>query len=222
MTTYILTIRLISDTTFGRGDGVAGLLNREVEHNRYGLPFLRGRTLKGLLSEEADNILYALQQIRSAALPEWVAARHALFGQPGSSKQKQAVVHYGHAQLPQPVRDAAAMSLSSALTPSDILESLTSFRRQTAVAENGVPVDKSLRTMRVILRETTFVATLQSNRPLSNYEEALLCVTTMALRRAGTGRNRGRGQLHANLCDANYASLLAAGHQFFVRRGIQV
>ena len=40
--------------------GVAGLIDREVEHDRYGLPYLHGRTLKGLLGEEADNLLYAL------------------------------------------------------------------------------------------------------------------------------------------------------------------
>ena len=222
MTTYFLTFVLKSDTTFGRGDGVAGLLNREVEHDRYGLPYLRGRTLKGLLSEEADNILYALQaQTSSETLSTWRDARNALFGQSGSSRQKQAIMHYGHAMLPQPVREAVIASLGPTLTPSDILESLTSLRRQTAIDENGVPVDKSLRTMRVILRETNFAATLQSKRDLCPREEALLSVATMALRRAGTGRNRGRGRLQANLLDANQASILATGYQFFTQGGIQ-
>lgn len=48
---YSIKIKLLSDTTFGRGDGVAGLVDQEVEHDQYGFPFLRGRTLKGLLSE---------------------------------------------------------------------------------------------------------------------------------------------------------------------------
>jgi CRISPR/Cas system CMR subunit Cmr4 (Cas7 group RAMP superfamily) len=56
MEIYHLKIKLLSDTTFGRGDGVAGLIDQEVEHDANGFPYLRGRTLKGLLSEECDNI----------------------------------------------------------------------------------------------------------------------------------------------------------------------
>ena len=56
-----LTIELLTDTTFGRGDGVAGLVDEEVEHDsQTGLPIIRGRTLKGLLVEECANLLYAL------------------------------------------------------------------------------------------------------------------------------------------------------------------
>jgi len=46
MTTYYLNFTLLSDTTFGRGEGVPGLVDEEVEHDRYGLPYLRGRTLE--------------------------------------------------------------------------------------------------------------------------------------------------------------------------------
>ena len=43
-----LHLKLKSDTTFGRGDGIPGVVDEEVEHNpNTGLPFLRGKTLKG-------------------------------------------------------------------------------------------------------------------------------------------------------------------------------
>jgi len=96
MSGYWLTFRTVSDTTFGRGDGVAGLLNREVEHDKYGLPFLRGRTLKGLLAEEADNLLYALGQDDKDSV--WRNAHGELFGNPGSNQESGAKVRYGRAQ----------------------------------------------------------------------------------------------------------------------------
>ena len=65
MPVYTLKIKLLSDTTFGRGDGVAGLVDQEVEHDPYGFPYLRGRTLKGLLSEECDNLIAILTNYRS-------------------------------------------------------------------------------------------------------------------------------------------------------------
>ena len=61
MTTYWLKFALKSDATFGRGDGVAGLIDSEVQHDTYGLPYLGGRALKGLLGEECANIIFALE-----------------------------------------------------------------------------------------------------------------------------------------------------------------
>ena len=49
MPELMLQITLVSQATFGRGDGVAGLVDIEVLHDEMGLPFLHGRSLKGLL-----------------------------------------------------------------------------------------------------------------------------------------------------------------------------
>lgn len=62
MRTYWLKFTLKSDATFGRGDGVAGMVDSEVQHDSYGLPYLGGRTIKGLLGEECASILFALRQ----------------------------------------------------------------------------------------------------------------------------------------------------------------
>ncbi len=57
MKTVWLTLTLKSDTAFGRGDGVAGLINAEVQHDESGLPYLGGKTLKGLLGATCSDIL---------------------------------------------------------------------------------------------------------------------------------------------------------------------
>jgi hypothetical protein len=210
---YWLHFTLKSDTTFGRGDGVAGLVDREVEHDHYGLPFLRGRTLKGLLREETDNLLYAVWAANGRDVPErWLQARNNLFGQGGSDGEGEAAIHYGRAHLPTTVREQVA---ASNLSLPVVLNSLTALRRQTAVGTDGVPIDGSLRTMRVILRETPFVARLRAARPLTEDEEALLAATVLAWRRAGTGRNRGRGRLQSDLLDAEGDSLLRQGYERF-------
>ena len=202
MTHYSIHITLVSDATFGTGSGVAGLLDREVEHDAHGFPFLRGRTLKGLLREEADNILFALEKA-SVPLEKWRAAHQGLFGQSGSVRGATALVHYGHAQLPTAVRQAL---LAEKYTKEQVLGALTAVRRQTALhsdpnhAQYGTPVDGSLRAMRVIVRDTPFIAqlTLKQDK-LDPTAEALLVAAVHAWRRAGTGRNRGRGRLEAYL-----------------------
>jgi RAMP superfamily len=220
MSTYILKIKLLSDTTFGRGDGVAGLVDQEVEHDRYGFPYLRGRTLKGLLSEECDNLIAVLPDDNQRQ--HWQEVANRLFGVPGSSLDTQAKIHVGDACLPGDLRKAIAAQLDAeqkkkqsnpkykpALTSTDILESLTTIRRQTAIdPEDGAPAEHSLRSARVILRELPFESKLLFETELHKDSEddkdllSLLAVGTLALRRIGSGRNRGRGHVQCSLHDS--------------------
>lgn len=222
---YTISFRLASDATFGRGDGVPGIIDREVEHDEYGLPFLRGRTLKGLLSEEADNLLFVLGAMGKDTDERWTRARNQLFGRPGSRHKDQegsvdALVRYGHAQLPASLRRTIRMTLEQqdrTLGRQDVLTSLTAVRRQTAVDPDGLPHEGSLRTMRVILRQTPFISMLNTSAPLPPMAEALLAATVLAFRRAGTGRNRGRGRLEdLDLC-CDGSSILQEAYRCFVQ-----
>src|SRR5260370_9556872 len=102
-----LSLRLESDTTFGRGEGLAGLVDEEIEYDvATGLPFVRGRTLKGLLVEECANLLFALQTADSPALSALEAAAERLFVRPGSNLESAAWLHFGPAILPAQFRNA--------------------------------------------------------------------------------------------------------------------
>ncbi|MDK2882199.1 MAG: hypothetical protein PWP58_535 [Bacillota bacterium] len=211
-------ITLKSDATFGRGEGVAGLVDEEVEHDpETGLPYLRGRTLKGLLVEECANILYALERQNSKALARLQQAAGFLFGRPGSTLDDDARMHVGPALLPEELRQAVEAHIKhKKLTPSEVLESLTAIRRQTAVAEEtGAPEEGSLRSIRVVLRETTFIASLDFDEDPDEDAKALLAACVFCLRRAGLGRNRGRGRLKARLLDENKKDITEACFERF-------
>ncbi|MEM1255933.1 MAG: RAMP superfamily CRISPR-associated protein [Cyanobacteria bacterium P01_H01_bin.21] len=207
MSHYQFQIELLSDTTFGRGDGVAGLVDQEVEHDRYGLPYLRGRTLKGLLSEECDNLITCLSE--EAQRQYWNRVACQLFGRAGSSLDTIAKAHFGDAQLPDDLRTAVAHQVrNEQFTRAEILESLTTIRRQTAIdPQTGVPDEGSLRSLRVALQELTFTATLLIDNDTLDSDIkmdhllALLTVGASALRYLGNGRNRGRG--HVRCCLLN-------------------
>jgi len=211
---------LTSDATFGRGDGVAGLVDEEVEHDAWiGLPFLRGRTLKGLLAEECANILFALSRQKSPAYVRFEEAAKFLFGRAGSTLDDDAHMHVGFALLPLEFREAVEGDVKAAppqLTPTDVLESLTAIRRQTAIDEQtGAPEEGSLRSMRVILRGTPFIAQLDFDREPDDVAKALLAACVRSLRRAGTGRNRGRGRLAARLRDERGSDITDNCFQLF-------
>lgn len=216
MNEFEVHLTLRSDATFGRGDGVAGLVDEEVEYDpATGLPFMRGRVLKGLLVEECANLLYALGEKKRL----FANTALFLFGQAGSNLEDEAYLRVGPAQLPADLRQAVAADIEAKrLSSTTVLESLTTIRRQTAIDEmSGAPQKGSLRAMRAVIRHTVLIASLdflrQPDDPDKSY--ALLAACVASLRHAGTGRNRGRGRLKARLysqgedCTDGYLSKFA-------------
>lgn len=224
--TLQIHIKLRTDAIFGRGDGVAGLVDEEVEHDATtGLPFLRGRALKGLMVEECANMLFALERQQSSELNRFRQAAKFLFGQAGSTLDDDALMHVGAAMLPKDLRDAVEADVKSIpprLTPNEVLESLTAIRRQTAVDEGtGAPDEGSLRSLRVVLRETPFSSQIDFDKDPSPDALALLSACVMSLRRAGTGRNRGRGRLLARLCDEQGKDITITPHFAYFRQIVE-
>ncbi len=191
----LIKLTLKSAATFGRGDGVAGLVDREIEHDAQGCPFLRGKTLKGLLAESAENVVFALAGDDKDS--PWHAARKELFGISGrGGDQERGSLHIGDAQLPETLR---AEIKKKDWSKEDVLYSLTGIRRQTAINPDGAPDHASLRAMRVLLPGVTLEAPISFETPPSETDLQLLAAAVLDLRRAGTGRNRGRGWLMAEL-----------------------
>jgi CRISPR/Cas system CSM-associated protein Csm3 (group 7 of RAMP superfamily) len=199
--TYVLNIKLLSDTTFGRGDGLAGLVDQEVEYDASGFPYLRGRTLKGLFTEECDNYIAAIvDQTERSRLED--AACH-LFGAPGSALSDAGKLSFGDACLPQDLRLAVQSQIEAKeITVHEVLNSLTTIRRQTAIDDRtGIANRGSLRSTRVILKDLTFQAHLYFQHSPDDAMKQVLAIGAFALRRVGTSRNRGRGKVQCTLHD---------------------
>lgn len=215
---------LCSDGAFGRGDGVAGLVDAEIQHDEYGLPYLSGRTLKGLLAAECAEILDALRRSCRRRSPDplapWEKAGRWLFGVPGSVADTRGHLFVWDACLPSDLRRAIQFEFDDAAQKADDqnkegelsvkqkhyqlylrnLESLTTIRSQTAMdAGTGAPLRNTLRTMRLIVHETPFIARLDFDGTPEQAAMQLLAACVTAFHRAGTGRNRGRGLLRAGL-----------------------
>ncbi len=199
MPEYYLTITLHSDATFGRGEGLAGLVDVEIEHDPDGLPFIGGRTIKGLLVEEWANLRFALH-----ATTNWDDVATQLFGVSGATRSDElSLLRVGAAELPPDLRAAIREALRHhELTPAEVLASLTTIRRQTSIdARDGAPEAASLRALRALLRGTSLLARLNFIRDPDQRTLALLAACALAVRRGGSGRNRGRGRIALLLHD---------------------
>ena len=203
MTHYILKFTLLSDASFGSGNGVAGLVDSEVQHDEFGLPYVMGRTLRGMLNAECADILPALPQAKPNS---WHTAAHQLFGTHGSLDSDSSILHVGNGYLPQDLRTEIEIVVDDErreLTSLEVLEALTTIRHQTAIdAKTEVALDNSLRSLRVIVRQTTFMAGLHFMTQPDVLTVPLLAACVKAWRRGGLGRNRGLGKLQAMLCDS--------------------
>ncbi|NJL06398.1 MAG: RAMP superfamily protein [Chloroflexaceae bacterium] len=202
MREYWLTVNLESDATFGRGEGVAGLVDTEIEHDPAGCPFVNGRTLKGWLVEAWLDIRHALPHSMDEE------ARR-LFGQ---GSDHQAELHIGAATLPPNLRAALHADVQrGTLQPADLLTVLTTIRRQTAVDhERDTPQTGSLRSLRALRRDTLLIAPLHFERDPAPTDLQLLAACALGVRRGGLGRNRGRGKLLLRLHDQQPTATAAA------------
>jgi CRISPR/Cas system CSM-associated protein Csm3 (group 7 of RAMP superfamily) len=202
MATYILKLTLLSEATFGRGDGVAGYVDTEVEHDDRGLPYLHGRGVKGLLTAQCADILGALESLPAHSKLAEAATR--LFGEGGSDLRANGALSVGPALLPRNLREAVEAVEAKHLSRTDVLEALTTIRRQTSIDEKtGAARENTLRSVRVLIRGLVFEATLNTDRDLDVTEQAVLAACVKAIRRVGTHRSRGLGRVQAELYDAD-------------------
>ena len=202
-----LTLRLLSGTTPGRGEGTAGEVDIEIEHDEYGLPFIRGKTIHGLLLDSWLQMAPFFPGLHDSGL--------RVFGRP-SSISDTAILHIGNAVLPEEVKKVVCYAIhrkNRSITPHQILRTLTYIRRQTAQArETGAAEDTTLRSTRVIMPGLVFTAPLTWLTAPSSLEKECLNLSVRATRQIGTNRHRGFGyvEMKTDFEEKAY-TLMAAG-----------
>ncbi|MGE3524767.1 MAG: RAMP superfamily CRISPR-associated protein [Gemmatimonadales bacterium] len=192
----LLQIELLSDTTFSRGEGAAGVVDTEVERDEIGMPFIGGKTVRGLLRDSWLSM--------SRHFPDLEQAAERVLGR-SQALDESCRLRIGDAVLPAPIRATvrgAAERPEHPLAPGAILDGFTSIRYQTAEdRETGAPDVTTLRSSRVVLRGFTLEAGLSwldSYRPTAS-DVRLLALCALATRHGGLLRNRGRGHLRMSL-----------------------
>lgn len=202
-----LVMALLSDTTFGRGEGTVGEVDVEVEHDDLGLPFLGGKALHGLLRDAWLTM--------AAAFPTLMPAAERLLG-PSGDLAEMAILRIGDAVVEDGVRQwiaAAVRNQDHPLAAADILRALSDIRWQTSEdRKTGGPATGTLRTSRVVIRGLKLEAQLGWLAQPGSEELRVLALAALGTRHAGIGRNRGRG--HVSLAvngDADYTRILAEG-----------
>ncbi|HHV44873.1 MAG TPA: hypothetical protein GXX57_09455 [Firmicutes bacterium] len=198
MTSLQLKIELLSPTTLGAGEERRGIVDTDVSYDECGLPYIPGKRLKGLLRDAYQDVYDALQQ-QDKELP----APEEIFGERGARIGSPLV--FGDAHLLAKANLAPWLQWlieDAVFSEYDVLETLTSVRRQTAIdPDTGAAKEDTLRSTRVINPGQVFVSeiTLQTGCNLTSQQLLGLALAASALKYMGTGRTRGLGAVKCYL-----------------------
>lgn len=197
---HTLHMELLSDATFGRGEGTAGEVDTEVEHDEFGIPFIGGKAVRGLLRDTWLSMRPHFAELRKAGDRVFGPTKRFLDDDVG-------VLRIGDGLLKQEVRDWLIAAATRAVerdcvSPAMILAACTDIRYQTAEDRlTSAPAAVTLRSSRVVLRTFAFEAPLTWRAGDGPKEDDMrvLAMATLATRHGGLMRNRGRGHLRISL-----------------------
>ena len=226
ISSYKLQISLKSDTLIGSGEGFGSIIDADVVFDSLGLPFIPGRRLKGCLRESANQVCHMLslshivsdlsKTSRDGRTEEYSPVLD-LFGKPGA--ETPARLRFFNYKLEDLEENQSCLQelqqeFPGIVTRDSILQYFTCIRQQTAIDDTtGTAKPHALRTIRVVKKGFTFSGTilldggkahpLESAGKWSLTEENLLALACLNLRRIGTKRYRGFGEVECRLFKDN-------------------
>lgn len=192
MGNYQVKIELLSETILGSGESVAGYIDLEVLHDELGLPFLKGKTLKGRLREEAENIA----RLQSEVFSEDQVNK--IFGVTDS--EEDTILALSDCTVSDNIKKALKYS---GLDSKDVLNSLTDIRSFTAIDDEGIAQDGSLRQIRVINKGLKLTAKASFRNEISKDDLTLFGLSVLSLKHIGLMCSRGKGKVKCTLIKDN-------------------
>lgn len=192
---YELKIETLSPLHLGGGKADV-IIDAEVVHDEYGMPYFPARRLKGLLYESALE----MAEISSEA---WftIAQLKALFGQ-GEDGESGFVLENLYLSEYEELRSGwkyLSESYQGLFTHKDVLETYTELRYQTKIDKiTGTADEGSLHNMRLVDVGTTFVGNLKLYVD-DAVNEKILELAVKNLRFVGAKRNRGCGNVRCSI-----------------------
>lgn len=197
-----IEITLLSDLCVGSGHSFAGVIDSDVISDQYGIPYIPARRLKGCLREAAEMI----RPVLGSNVIE------TLFGEGGKKSPGTLYIENARIEGYEDIIEAAGRSdFAWPYSKETVLRQFTSVRAQTAVDQNGISDDNSLRFIRVVNRVPHYA---KGDQPLKfraavtypdrNPEDLTedLANIAKAMRHIGMNRNRGIGNVRCELIPA--------------------
>lgn len=204
---FKMIIKLKSDSLPGSGEGFGAIIDQDVVFDDLGIPYIPGKRLKGLLRDSYEEI-YNLLNPGKACPP------NILFGSPGQPESSPLFVSNFYPEDYENLKLALEILRSKhpeVFSPEAVLDAFTYIRQQTAIDDDGIAREHSLRTIRVLKKGLVFAGSIYLDEKSIDkyYAETvdILAISAANLKRFGTKRTRGFGEVFCYLKGSNNTNL---------------
>jgi CRISPR-associated protein Csx10 len=177
-----IKIETLSPLLMATGESSAHI-DADVKYDKYGLPYLSGKTFKGLLRESTREVCEITRETETENIIKF------LFGKGG--EKEGGVLRFNNLKLVGYEEMVEDLKHQPQLNPKFVQSQFTTIRKQTAI-DDGVADDKSLRTYRLIKKGEVFEGEIEN---AENDYTSILKNALVNLRYLGTRRNRGFGKV---------------------------
>lgn len=222
MKTYTLQITLESNALIGSGEGYGAIIDADVTFDDIGIPYIPAKRIKGCIRDSAIEIcsMFDVAKIKSFLdlTPDSSSNSNNnkfkiitdIFGKQG--QESPAPFYFTNLMIDEYNKNKEWLEYFSyehanIISGDSIRSFFTELRQQTAIDDNGVAGEHSLRTIRTIKKGITFKGDLCCQTENQNAERllALACRNFIYM---GTKRNRGFGKIKCELLELNMDSIL--------------
>ncbi|MEQ8170899.1 MAG: RAMP superfamily CRISPR-associated protein [Candidatus Eremiobacterota bacterium] len=188
----ILEMTLLSDTLPGSGEGLSGIIDRDISYDNFGIPYIPSKRIKGILRESARDLSDA--NLLTAKIIE-------IFGDIGQEKGCSFKISNGYLKNYRQYRDflkytAGANDLAGIFNRESLMDYFTYNRSQTTINRyTGTAEENSLRVSRVLKKGLIFDFHIDYDEKYKEDLEKIIKVT----RHFGIARSRGLGHIKLSL-----------------------
>ncbi len=183
------------------GEGQGSWIDSDVVFDHLGVPYFPARRLKGLLRESAIEVVEMLECCGSKIFTREDVAH--IFGKRGSATGASTMFANLKLENYQELSKWLAWALKKyegTISAENIIATFTEIRQQTAIGEDGIAEENSLRTLRVLKPGQVFTGEITC-KSKENSAKLLLALACANLRRVGSGRTRGLGKVECRLLE---------------------
>ena len=190
---YKVYIKTESPLCLGSGKADVNI-DTDLVHDALGLPYFPGKRLRGLLYESAVEVVEMAELCQNPFITRRTVEE--LFHRCADSSVELIIPDFQLVEYREMAGEWKYLqsAYEDLIQPESVLETYTSVRFQTAVDEEGIAKETSLRNIRVLDAPLTFVGKIQIHNGDEQHVQAL-ALALANLRRAGMNRNRGFGRI---------------------------
>lgn len=217
MKTYTLQIILETNAMIGSGEGYGAIIDTDIVFDDVGIPYIPAKRIKGCLRTSAMEVCSMFHQAQIKSFLDLTPDSSNkfkiitdIFGRQG--QPAPAPFYFSNLMIDNYAKNREWLEylifLHADIMSGDSIRSFfTDLRQQTAIDDNGVAREHSLRTIRTLKRGRTFKGGLTSQTENQNAER-LLSLACRNLRHMGTKRNRGFGKVKCEMLDVQINPIL--------------